>query len=63
MYNHLYLPPRDSPVALVRPRLQAVDGRAGATHNGHACDEVGDGPCSALDQRPLPADEGLYQLE
>ena len=27
-------------MALMQPRLQAVDGRTGATHNGHAWDKV-----------------------
>ena len=51
-------------MALMQPRSQAVDGWAGATQNGHALDEVGDGPYLGLNQRPRPADEGdFYQLE
>ena len=61
--NNLYLPPRDSPMALMQPRLQALDGRTGATHNGHAWDKVGDAPYWNSNQRPRPVEEGIYQLE
>ena len=50
-------------MALMQPRLQAIDGRAGATRNGHAWDEVADGPYWGSNQRPRPVDEGIYQLE
>ena len=50
-------------MALMQPRLQVVDGRVGATHNGHAWDEVRDGPYLGSNQRPRPVDEGIYQLE
>ena len=50
-------------MALMEPRLQAVVGRGGATRNGHAWDEVGDGPRWGSNQRPRPFDEGIYQLE
>ena len=63
MYNHLHLPPRDGRVALMQPRLQAVYGRAVATHNGPTWDEVGDGPYWGSNQRPWPVDEGVYPLE
>ena len=48
---------------LMRPRLQAVDGGAAATHNGHAWDKVGAGPYWGSNQRPRPVGEGVYQLE
>ena len=41
-------------MALLQPQLQAVDVRAGATHNGRAWDEVGDGPYWGSNQRPPP---------
>ena len=63
MYNHLYLPPRDRPVALMQSRLQAVDGWAGATHNGLAWEEVGDGPYWGSNQPHRRVEEGIYQLE
>ena len=40
-----------------------LPGRAGATHNGHAWNKVGDGPYWGLNQRPRPIEEGVYQLE
>ena len=50
-------------MALMQPRLQTVDERAGATRNGPAWDEVGDGPRWDSNKRPLPVDEGIYHLE
>ena len=47
----------------MQPRLQAVDGWAGATHNGYARDKMGDGPYWGLNPRPRPVDEGVYELE
>ena len=50
-------------MALMQPRLQALDGRAAATHHGHAWEQVGDAPYWGSDQQPQPVDEGIYQLE
>ena len=50
-------------MALMQSWLQAVDGWAGATHNGHARDKVGDGPYWGLSQQPGPVEDDLYQLE
>ena len=41
-------------MALMQPWLQAVDGRTGATRNGNAWDEVGDGARWGSNQRPRP---------
>ena len=50
-------------MALIQPRLHAVDGRAGAIHNGHAWDKVRDGLYWGLNQRPRPVNEGKSQLQ
>ena len=50
-------------MALIQPRLQAVDGPIGASHNGHAWVEVGDGPYWGVNHRLRPVDKGIYQLE
>ena len=50
-------------MALMQPRLQAVDEQTAAALNGHAWDEVGEGPYWVSNQEPKPVDEGIYHLE